>query len=59
MYAAAAALELNINEVPIHYGQRIGVPKLGSIDDGARILRKLLTRAVIRAPINSRAEGNR
>ena len=59
MYAAAAALELNINEVPIHYGQRIGVPKLGSIDDGARILRKLLTRAVIRFPINSRAEGNR
>jgi len=56
MYAAASALELNIDEVPIHYGQRIGVPKLGSINDGARILRKILTRAIIRVPISHRIE---
>ncbi len=59
MYAAAAALGLNIDEVPIHYGQRIGVPKLGSINDGASILRKILTRAIIRAPIPQQIERNR
>ena len=44
MYASASIHGLAISHVPISYKQRIGDPKLGSIHDGTRILRKLITR---------------
>ena len=44
MYASAALAGLVIGHVPISYGIRVGEPKLGSLYDGTRILRKLVTR---------------
>lgn len=44
MYASAALAGLVIGHVPISYGIRVGEPKLGSLHDGTRILRKLVTR---------------
>jgi len=44
MYASAALAGLVIGHVPISYGIRLGEPKLGSLHDGTRILRKLFTR---------------
>jgi glycosyltransferase involved in cell wall biosynthesis len=44
MYASAALAGLVIGHVPISYGIRLGEPKLGSLHDGTRILRKLITR---------------
>jgi glycosyltransferase involved in cell wall biosynthesis len=44
MYASAALTGLVIGHVPISYGIRVGEPKLGSLHDGTRILRKLVTR---------------
>ncbi|MDC0055943.1 glycosyltransferase family 2 protein [Deltaproteobacteria bacterium] len=44
MYASAALAGLVIGHVPISYGIRLGEPKLGSLHDGTRILRKLVTR---------------
>lgn len=44
MYASAALSGLKITHVPVKYSKRVGEPKLGSMHDGTRILRKLLTR---------------
>lgn len=52
MYTACAHNGFRFGEIPIHYANRIGEPKLGSIHDGARILRKLLVRRVVRQPIH-------
>ena len=51
MYAAASTNNLKIDEVPISYNERIGEAKLGSIRDGAHIMRKLFTRSIIREPL--------
>ena len=47
MYGSAALADLVISHVPISYGIRLGEPKLGSLHDGTRILRKLVTRRFI------------
>ena len=47
MYGSAALAGLVIGHVPISYGIRLGEPKLGSLHDGTRILRKLVTRRFI------------
>jgi len=44
MYACAALAGLKVTHVPVSYRNRVGEPKLGSLHDGTRILRKLLTR---------------
>ena len=44
MYASAALSGLEVTHVPVSYRNRVGEPKLGSLHDGTRILRKLLTR---------------
>ena len=60
MYTACAHNGFRFGEIPIHYANRIGEPKLGSIHDGARILRKLLVRRFIRQPIHDvRVEAGR
>jgi len=47
MYASAALAGLVIGHIPISYGIRVGEPKLGSLHDGTRILRKLVTRRIL------------
>lgn len=42
MFARAAQAKLRILELPIHYGRREGVTKLGSVTDGLRIGAALL-----------------
>ena len=51
MFANCAIANLKIGFVPINYRRRIGVPKLGSVRDGASIFRKLLVRRVL--PVNN------
>ena len=46
LYASCARQNLRIGSMPITYGTRIGDPKLGSIRDGATILRKIVVRRV-------------
>ncbi len=52
MYSSACHRGLRISEVPIHYGMRIGETKLGSVDDGIRIFRKLLVRRLFPKPVH-------
>jgi len=52
MYASACHRGLKISEVPIHYDLRIGETKLGSVDDGVRIFRKLLVRRLFPKPVH-------
>lgn len=51
MYACAALSGLNVTHVPVSYSNRVGEPKLGSMHDGTRILRKLLTRRFLQRVI--------
>jgi hypothetical protein len=51
MYAYAAIAGLRISHVPVSYRTRIGEPKLGSLHDGTRILRKLVTRRFVQRVI--------
>ncbi len=58
MYTACAHEKLRLGEIPIRYDSRIGGDtKLGSVGDGARILRKLLVRRLFRRPVNQ-SNGN-
>jgi len=52
MFTACANGGLRMSEVPISYAARIGESKLGSVGDGARILRKLLVRRFFPRPVN-------
>jgi len=51
MYAACCRTNLRFSEIPISYKCRIGDAKLGSISDGARIIRKIIARRLVPEPI--------
>jgi dolichol-phosphate mannosyltransferase len=58
MYTACAHERLLLGEIPIRYDSRLGGDtKLGSVGDGARILRKLLVRRLFRRPVNQENGG--
>ena len=57
LYASCARQNLRIGSMPITYGTRIGDPKLGSIRDGATILRKIVVRRVFTEALEPKLDG--
>ena len=53
MYAACANSGFNIKHISVRYKPRKGEAKLGSIHDGARIMRKLIIRKIFPRPIEN------
>lgn len=59
MFCSSTKNGLRIASVPISYGKREGEAKLGSISDGARILRKLLVRRLFPVPVESKVDNDK
>ena len=58
MFCSSTKNGLRIASVPVSYNKREGEAKLGSISDGARILRKLLVRRLFPVPVESKKVDN-
>lgn len=59
MFCSSTKNGLRIASVPVSYSKREGEAKLGSISDGARILRKLLVRRLFPVPVESKVDNDK